>query len=255
MPDKGVHFLDAKGPDGIRIYAIGDVHGRLDLLQKMHVAIAEDLGQYAGRDWRVIHLGDYVDRGRQSKGVLDFLAITCAADERMIALCGNHDIGFLDFLEYPSADGLFAHNGGWETARSYGVELNFRDSRALRAGHAELVRAVPPEHISFLRELKRWVSFGDFFFCHAGIRPGTPLEDQNPDDLIWIRWDFLNYSGLHPKVIVHGHTPEAEVEVMPNRVNVDTGAYISGQLSALVIDGSEKELLAASDNPSEGRDP
>jgi Calcineurin-like phosphoesterase len=247
LPDEGIHFLDAKGPDGIRIYAIGDVHGRLDLLRKMHEGIAEDLRKHAGRDWRVIHLGDYVDRGHDSKGVLDFLAMTCGADERMIALCGNHDVGFLDFLAYPMADGLFAHNGGWETARSYGVELDFRDPRALRAGHAELARAVPSEHISFLRTLKRSASFGDFFFCHAGIRPGTPLEDQDPDDLIWIRWEFLDYPHLHPKVIVHGHTPEAEVEVMPNRVNVDTGAYISGQLSALIIDGPEKELLAVTD--------
>ncbi len=244
MPDKGIHFLDAKGPEGLRIYAIGDVHGRLDLLSNMHEAIAKDRARHPDRDWRVIHLGDYVDRGPQSKGVLDFLIMTCRADERMIALCGNHDIGFLDFLALPRADGLFAHNGGWHTAKSYGIDLDFHPSQALRAGHAELVRAVPPAHISFLRDLNRCVSFGDFFYCHAGIRPGTPLEDQDPDDLIWIRWDFLNHSGLHPKVIVHGHTPEPEVEVLPNRVNVDTGAYASGELSALIVDGTEKQLLS-----------
>jgi serine/threonine protein phosphatase 1 len=247
LPDDGVHLLDAKGPDGLRLYAIGDVHGRLDLLRSMHEAIAQDRGKHPDRDWRIIHLGDYVDRGPFSKGVLDFLAMTCKADQRMIALCGNHDVGFLDFLARPSANGLFAHNGGWETAKSYGVELTFHVPSALRAGHAELAQAVPAAHISFLRGLKRSVSFGDFFFCHAGVRPGCALEDQNPDDLVWIRWDFLNHPGLYPKVIVHGHTPVSEAEVLPNRVNVDTGAFMSGRLSALVIDGAEKQLLTITD--------
>jgi serine/threonine protein phosphatase 1 len=244
LTQPGIHFLDARGPEGIRIYAIGDVHGRLDLLSKMHEAIAKDQGQHPQHDWRVIHLGDYVDRGPHSKGVLDFLALACRAEERMIALCGNHDIGFLEFLARPSAGGLFPHNGGWETAKSYGVELDFGDMEALRAGHADLVSAVPEAHTSFLRGLKRSVAFGDFFFCHAGIRPGRPLDEQDPDDLIWIRGDFLNYPGLHPKVVVHGHTPDLEVEVMPNRVNVDTGAYQTGRLSALIIDGAEKQILA-----------
>lgn len=244
MIDQGIHLLDAKGPDGIRLYAIGDVHGRLDLLRKMHEAIARDLDQYPGRDWRVIHLGDYVDRGPDSKGVADFLIAACKADSRMLALCGNHDVGFLEFLARPSAEGLFAHNGGGATAKSYGVELDFWRPETLREGHAALLDAVPDSHFAFYRGLSRHLSFGDFFFCHAGIRPGIPLEDQNEDDLIWIRWEFLNYPGLHPKVIVHGHTPEEDVEVLPNRVNVDTGAWKTGRLSALVVDGAEKQILA-----------
>lgn len=243
MTGSGIHYLDARGPDGIRIYAIGDVHGRLDLLQKMHETIARDLAQHPGRDWRVIHLGDYVDRGPDSKGVADFLIAACKADSRTLAIAGNHDIGFLEFLARPSAEGLFAHNGGRETARSYGVDIDFRTPETLRDGHAGLLDAVPDSHFAFYRRLGRHLEFGDFFFCHAGIRPGRPLEDQDPDDLIWIRGDFLNYPGLHPKVIVHGHTPEADVEVMANRVNVDTGAFKSGRLSALVIDGAEKAIL------------
>jgi serine/threonine protein phosphatase 1 len=242
--DQGIHFLDARGPEGIRIYAIGDVHGRLDLLRKMHEAIAEDLSHHPHRDWRVIHLGDYVDRGPDSKGVADFLIAARKADSRMQAIAGNHDIGFLEFLARPSAEGLFAHNGGGETARSYGVAIDFWTPGGLREGHAALLDAVPDSHFAFYRSLGRHLSFGDFFFCHAGIKPGIALGDQDPDDLIWIRWDFLNYSGLHPKVIVHGHTPEADVEVMANRVNVDTGAWKSGRLSALVIDGPEKQILA-----------
>lgn len=244
MTGQGIHFLDAKGPEGIRIYAIGDVHGRLDLLRKMHEAIAEDRSEHPERDWRVIHLGDYVDRGPASKGVVDFLIAALRADSRMTALAGNHDIGFMEFLARPSAEGLFAHNGGRETALSYGIDLDFWPPDALREGHAALLDAVPDSHFAFFRGLERHTSLGDFFFCHAGIKPGIPLDDQDPDDLIWIRWDFLNYSGLHPKVVVHGHTPEFDVEVMPNRVNVDTGAYKSGRLSALVIDGAEKQILA-----------
>lgn len=243
MTGSGIHYLDARGPDGIRIYAIGDVHGRLDLLRKMHETIVRDLAQHPERDWRVIHLGDYVDRGPDSKGVADFLIAACKADSRMLAIAGNHDIGFLEFLARPSAEGLFAHNGGRETARSYGVDIDFWTPETLRDGHAALLDAVPDSHFAFYRRLGRNLEFGDFYFCHAGIRPGRPLEDQDPDDLIWIRGDFLNYPGLHPKVIVHGHTPEPDVEVLPNRVNVDTGAFKSGRLSALVIDGANKEIL------------
>lgn len=244
MIDQGIHFLDARGPDGVRVYAIGDVHGRLDLLRRMHEAIARDRDSHPASDWRIIHLGDYVDRGPDSRGVADFLIAACKADDRMLAIAGNHDIGFLEFLARPSAEGLFAHNGGRETALSYGVDIDFWSAEALREGHAALLDAVPDSHFGFYRGLGRHLSFGDFYFCHAGIKPGIPLEDQDEDDLIWIRWDFLNYAGLHPKVIVHGHTPEADVEVMANRVNVDTGAWKTGRLSALVIDGTEKQILA-----------
>ena len=115
---------------------------------------------------------------------------------------------------------------------------------SLKASHGQLVRAVPESHVRFLRGLRYSASFGDFFFCHAGVRPEVPLERQDPQDLIWIRKEFLNYPGLHPKVVVHGHTPQAEPEVMANRVNVDTGVYYSGALSALVIDGADKRLIS-----------
>lgn len=241
----GIHYLDARGPDGIRVYAIGDIHGHLDLLTAMHGRIAQELARDLPADWRIIHLGDLVDRGPDSKGVIDFLIAATAHDNRNIVLTGNHDVGFLDFLAYPEPDGLFAHNGGAETARSYGVELDFSDGGRLVEGHAALVRAVPQSHIRFLRSLPYSASFGDFFFCHAGIRPGVPLDWQDPRDLIWIRKEFLDYPGLHPKVVVHGHTPQAEAEVLPNRVNIDTGVFYSGALTALVIDGAEKRLISA----------
>lgn len=239
-----MHYLDSKGPVGLRIYAIGDIHGHLELLSAMHARIAEEIARDKPHDWRIIHLGDLVDRGPDSKGVIDFLIAATAQDSRNIVLTGNHDVGFLDFLAYPDPEGLFARNGGIETALSYGVKLKMEDHAALREGHAQLVRAVPDSHLRFLRMLPYSASFGDFFFCHAGIRPGVALEQQNPHDLIWIRGEFLNYPGLHPKVVVHGHTPQAEAEVMPNRVNVDTGVYYSGALTAFVIDGAEKRLIS-----------
>jgi len=236
----GISFHDARGPDDTVVYAIGDVHGRLDLLTKMHDAIATET---RGRDWCIVHLGDYVDRGPASAGVIDLLANWAAADSRVLALAGNHDLGFLDFLAMPDPAGLFASYGGVQTAQSYGVTLELNDAMGFRSSAAALTRAVPHSHRDFLGSLSFSVALGDFFFCHAGIRPGIALDAQDREDLIWIRGDFHRYRELHPKVIVHGHTPVPEPEVLPNRVNVDTGAYYSNQLSALVIDGARKRLL------------
>jgi len=236
----GISFHDARGPENTVVYAIGDVHGRLDLLQKMHDAIAAET---RGRDWRIVHLGDYVDRGPESAGVIDLLADRMAADGRVISLAGNHDLGFLDFLAVPEPAGLFASYGGVQTAQSYGVTLDLNDARGFGSSAAALTRAVPRSHRDFLGALRFSVVLGDFFFCHAGIRPGIPLDAQDRQDLIWIRGDFHRYRELHPKVVVHGHTPVPEPEVLPNRVNVDTGAYYSSRLTALVIDGAKKRVL------------
>ncbi|AWC25259.1 metallophosphoesterase family protein [Aminobacter sp. P9b] len=248
-----VHFLDARGPEGIRVYAIGDIHGHLDLLTEMHGRIAAEIERDKPSDWRIVHLGDLVDRGPDSRGVIEYLLAATARDSRNIVLTGNHDTGFLDFLAKPDADGLFARHGGQETARSYGVGLNMSDASGLRQSHVQLVTAVPDSHLRFLRALPYSASFGDFFFCHAGIRPGIPLDQQDPQDLIWIRNQFLNHPGLHPKVVVHGHTPQAEPEVLANRVNIDTGVFYSGVLTALVIDGAEKRLFSVEKPGFSGR--
>ncbi|GAA4106697.1 metallophosphoesterase family protein [Aminobacter aganoensis] len=249
----GVHFLDARGPESIRIYAIGDIHGHLDLLTEMHARIAAEIERDKVADWRIVHLGDLVDRGPDSRGVIDYLIAATARDSRNIVLTGNHDVGLLDFLALPDPEGLFARHGGKETARSYGVGLNMSDAQSLMQGHAQLVAAVPDSHLRFLRALPYSASFGDFFFCHAGIRPGIPLDQQDPQDLIWIRNQFLNHPGLHPKVVVHGHTPQAEPEVLANRVNIDTGVFYSGALTALVIDGAEKRLFSVEKPGFSGR--
>jgi len=241
---QGIHFLDAKGPDGIRLYAIGDVHGCIDHLREMHALIRAEIIRDRPADWRIIHLGDYVDRGPDSKGVLDLLIAARQADKRVLTLAGNHDVGFLECMAEPDPKGLFARFGGRETARSYGVALDIANPARFRDSCEALARAVPPAHVTFLQNLEFSRAFGDFFFCHAGIRPGIPLDRQDPQDLTWIRDTFLTHWRLHPKVVVHGHTPAPDPEMMANRVNVDTGAFQWGRLTALVIDGAEKRILS-----------
>lgn len=244
MTQTGVHYLDARAPEGMRLYAIGDVHGRLDLLTRMHETITAEIERDGPADWRIVHLGDYCDRGPDTKGVLDFLTGASRRDPRIVALAGNHDAGMLDFLERPETDGLFALYGGRQTARSYGVDISFTDRTTMLAGHAELLAAIPDSHFDFLRTLPRSACWGDYFFCHAGVRPGIPLEQQDPEDLIWIRQPFLGFPGLLPKVVVHGHTPVSEAEVLAHRVDVDTGAVVSGKLTAFVAEEDRKRLLS-----------
>jgi serine/threonine protein phosphatase 1 len=242
---KTVDFKHARGPDRLRVYAIGDVHGRLDLLQEMHRRIQAENEKSPPFDWVIVHLGDYVDRGPHSKGVLDLLVSAQKKTHRMLAIAGNHDIGFLEFLATGAPNGIFAHNGGRQTALSYGVSIDFNDLGSIAAGRDALLHAVPRGHIEFLRGLKRSMVFGDFFFCHAGIRPGVELDSQDPEDLVWIREQFLGEPRLYPKVIIHGHTPVTDVEIRPNRINLDTGAVFSGRLSAIAIDAENKFFLEA----------
>jgi serine/threonine protein phosphatase 1 len=240
----GIHLDDARAPEGMRIYAIGDVHGCADLLEALYAKIDREIAQDRPADWRIIHLGDYGDRGPDSKRVLDRI-IERSRDRRFLSLMGNHDEGWLNFMADPDPVGLFVAHGGDATAHSYGVDFDLSDRSGRKAARDALRTAMPQAHLDFLRNLPRSFSFGDYFFCHAGIRPGVPLQIQDREDLIWIRREFLIYEGLHPRVIVHGHTPSDEPELLPNRINVDTGAVKTGVLTAVVLDGTTKRIIDA----------
>ncbi|MEN5299899.1 metallophosphoesterase [Brucella sp. TWI559] len=244
----GVTLQDAKGPEGVRLYAIGDIHGRLDLLQDMHGLIRADLDHRPTHDWRIVHLGDYIDRGPDSKGVLDFLIHASTHDPRILSLIGNHDDGFLHYLATGDTNGIFALHGGSDTARSYGVDVDYTDSASAAAGYKQLRDKVPQAHIDYIRSMPSSVSFGDFFFCHAGVNPAVSLDAQDRDDLMWIRTVFLKWTDPLEKVIIHGHTPQNAIDVQPNRVNLDTYAWKNGKLSAIVIDGVEKRFLETTGN-------
>ncbi|MFD1199822.1 metallophosphoesterase [Brucella gallinifaecis] len=238
-----VTLNEAKGPEDIRLYAIGDIHGRLDLLQDMHGLIRADIDHHPTHDWRIIHLGDYIDRGPDSNGVLEFLIQASTNDPRIISLIGNHDDGLLRYLATGDTNGIFALHGGSDTARSYGVDVDYADPASAKAAYSKLLHAIPQTHVDYIRSMPSSISFGDFFFCHAGVNPTIPLDAQDRDELMWIRTSFLKWADPLQKVIIHGHTPQTIVDVHPNRVNLDTYAWKNGKLSAIVINGQEKRFL------------
>jgi serine/threonine protein phosphatase 1 len=232
---------DARTPDGMRIYAIGDVHGCDAMLAEVHAKIAADLAARPASDHRIVHIGDYADRGPDSAGVIGRLAAMTANDRRVICLRGNHDQMLIDFLTDPEAGApILLGNGGKETLRSYGVALRSANYATLGRQLRELM---PEAHRAFLEALPLATQFGDYLFAHAGIRPGVPLGAQDPVDLIWIRDEFLFDGRDHGVVVVHGHTPATEPEVRSNRINIDTGAVYGGPLTCLVLEGSEQRFL------------
>ncbi len=240
----------------MRSYAIGDVHGHIEKLQQAHERIEADRKRVG--DWQapVVHIGDFPDRGPNVRAVLDFLIDGIAAQEPWVALKGNHDRMMSLFLQpreqrdplRSDLHWLSPVIGGAETLKSYGVDAS--QSRPTDEIHQDAISAVPDSHISFLSERKTSFRRGDVFFCHAGIRPGIPLENQDEDDLVWIRNDFLDDPRDHGALIVHGHTPVKAVTHHGNRLNIDSGAAYGGPLSAVVIEGRDVWLLT-----DEGRKP
>ncbi|MEX0852278.1 MAG: metallophosphoesterase [Bauldia sp.] len=232
----------------MRLYAIGDVHGCDALLVEAHSKIAADLAARPAADHRIIHIGDYTDRGANSAAVLERMVKLAAGDQRVICLMGNHDERLLAFLSEPAAAGpayLSDNMGGSETLRSYGVAVSrfgwlMSDFAALAR---QLRERMPPAHRAFLEALRLSARLGDYFFCHAGIRPGIPLDQQDPEDLVWIREEFLTDDSDHGVVVVHGHTPMKAPEVRPNRINIDTGAVFGGPLTCLALEGTDYRFL------------
>jgi serine/threonine protein phosphatase 1 len=230
--------------DNNRIYVIGDIHGRSDLLDTMVGEIERDLRENPTADSLTVTLGDYVDRGPDSRGVLDRLAYN-PFPTRYIALKGNHEAMFEAFLRDPTVASQWRRFGGLETLHSYGVSVAaVMIGKGFEEACTKLRQAVPEEHLRFLESLKLSLSVGDYFLCHAGVRPGVALERQRAEDLLWIREEFLNSRTSFGKVVVHGHTPTASPEVLPTRINIDTGAFATGRLTCLVLEGGKRRFLA-----------
>jgi diadenosine tetraphosphatase ApaH/serine/threonine PP2A family protein phosphatase len=234
----------AEAPSGTRIYAIGDIHGRSDLLDRLHDMIRVDALGHPSAEKVVVYLGDYVDRGDDSRGVIDRLIDRPLSGFRTVALRGNHEEFLLRFLDDPEVGPAWIANGGDATLYSYGVDWRPAFGEGdLPAVSEAFRRELPRDHLAFLDGLALSDVEGDYLFVHAGIRPGVALAAQTPDDLMWIRGEFLDSTADHGHVVVHGHTITESPEMRDNRIGIDTGAFATGRLTCLVLDGAERRLL------------
>lgn len=230
-------------PAGRRVYAVGDVHGRADLLTELFMRIDNDLRTRPHAHATEIFLGDYIDRGPHSREVIDLLIDRQRRHQTMF-LKGNHEDCMLQVLGDPAAFAEWKMIGGLSTVLSYGITLTGHyDPQGQARIATALAETIPDSHSSFLRSLRLSFSVGDFFFAHAGVRPGIPLVAQSPRDLLWIREDFLLHEEDFGKIVVHGHTPTKEPEIRRNRINIDTGAYATGRLTCLVLENDQMSFL------------
>jgi serine/threonine protein phosphatase 1 len=241
---------NACAPEGLRLYAVGDIHGRLDLLNRMLDIIGQDGASREPARTVLVFLGDYVDRGSESKGVVDRLTNGLPEDAGAIFLKGNHEDLLLSFLDEPVSGLNWLHNGGETALMSYGVSVSAIND-ALWLGHKGLTEAaalfrsaLPDDHLHFYRSLKLSYRAGDYFFAHAGVRPGVALDRQTEDDLIWIRSEFLNYPYDFGAVVVHGHTPARSPQDLHNRIGIDTLAFHTGKLTAVGLEGPHRWFLS-----------
>jgi serine/threonine protein phosphatase 1 len=228
--------------ENTRVYVIGDIHGRLDLFDRLIDEIERD-AEERGASSLTVTLGDYIDRGPDSRGVLDRLLSNPFPGD-YVALKGNHEALLETFLEDSAIGAHWRQLGGLETLRSFGVSIAATMVGKNYEEAAEQLRvALSPAHTKFLASLKTSLTVGRYFLCHAGIRPGVALERQRPQDLMWIRGEFLRSRLDFGKIVVHGHTPTAEPEVLPNRINIDTGAFATGRLTCVVLEGGSHRFI------------
>lgn len=247
VPRPRTHGRPPRVPSGERVYAIGDVHGRLDLLQALERRIVEDLENQPPRAGaRRVYLGDYVDRGPDSRGVVEHLCRAARGAEPPVFLMGNHDWWFRDFLDGGDLAVAWLGSGGDATLASYGiVDLPPAADAERWAGlRQRLRRRVPGEHRRFLHALRTSYRCGDYLFAHAGIRPGLPLEHQDPRDLMFIREPFLSEPGDLGVVVVHGHTIVEAPETRRHRIGIDTGACWTDRLTAAVLEDDNLRFLS-----------
>ena len=232
-------------PAGQRIYAVGDIHGRRDLLDRLLALIEADDAARSAAQTQIIFLGDLVDRGSDSRGVIERLMALRASNDNVRLLSGNHEELLIRVYEGDKrATSLFHRVGGRETMISYGMSEADYDAVDLGELATLVPDYVPQEHIDFLKSFDDWIEAGDYLFVHAGIRPGLSIDEQETSDLRWIRRDFTEYKNAFSHMVIHGHTISEGVDVQPNRIGIDTGAFATGTLTAIAIEGSERWFLS-----------
>ena len=228
---------------GLRLYVIGDIHGRLDLLERMITLVNLDI-RACGGEALIVTLGDYIDRGPNSREVLDHLLKNPFAG-KYVALKGNHEALLQMFLDDPTVGADWWRLGGVATLRSFGIAIEPRMTRRGFARSATQLReALTPQQTEFLGSLKTSLVAGRYFLCHAGVRPGVPLDSQDEEDLLWIRDEFLSSKIDFGKIVVHGHTPVREPEIHANRINIDTGAFLSERLTCVVLQEDDHRFIS-----------
>lgn len=233
-----------RGAKGYRAYVVGDIHGRLDLLDQLLGKIHADLERAPSKKVVLVFVGDLIDRGPESSGVIERLRTYKHPGVRPIVLLGNHEEVLLRILEGDSTlIESWLQFGGAQCLQSYGVDPLAIQALEPPAALGKIIAAIPAAHARFLGDCADTFRFGDYLIVHAGIRPGTEIEQQLQSDLRWIREPFLGDRSDHGVVVVHGHTIRDDVEVFSNRIGIDTGAYRSGTLTALAIDGADRWFL------------
>lgn len=232
-------------PHGCCVYAIGDIHGRIDLLEGLLEQIWADAPEGANT---LVFLGDYIDRGPSSKAVLELLSNLTKPGWDIVKLRGNHEQILLEYLHNPEVYQAWRSFGAADTLVSYGVRPPvFSDAKELQRAHAEFLTALPQDHVTLLNGLSTSHVVGDYLFVHAGLRPGIALDRQVPEDMLWIRDEFLSSDAPFGKVIVHGHSPSEKPIVRANRIGIDTGAYATGTLTAAKFVSDRCTFLSRND--------
>ena len=233
-------------PEGRLVYAIGDIHGRADLLKELHTTIINHGSKHPGKTRTIVYLGDYIDRGPYSSQTLDQLIHNRPDGFECIYLQGNHEEMLLEFLDNPSLLNLWLSLGGQSTLLSYGIQppASGFDPERTRETLCDFLEVLPAEHLVFLKGLVSHFKVGDYLFVHAGILPGTPLQKQSRRNMLWVRDDFLGSNIDHGFKVIHGHTIFQTVSSHHNRIGIDTGAYASGVLTCAVLEEDRVEFLS-----------
>lgn len=235
----------ARVPDGVRVYAFGDVHGCDDLLRRLLPAITDDAKRGSIERMVLVGLGDYIDRGPNSRVCIELLLREAELWRETVFLRGNHEQTLLDFIENPERIApMWFEFGGTEFMKSYGIDIGSRKHEIdFRMVRGQLVRSVPLEHLRFVQRTLLHYEIGDYFFVHAGVRLNTPLSAQVAEDFLWIRNGFSDRDDPFEKVVVHGHTPVELPFLGRHRINLDTGAYATGRLTCIALEGASRRLI------------